>query len=111
MTDTPHTPPATAIVVLRIAGRPGPAFPLAATANNVLGRGAGALVILADRLASRSHAAITFEPATATWILRDLGSRNGTWVDGVRVSEATLIPESTIRVGTTELVFRTTSSA
>lgn len=111
VTDTPHTPPATAIVVLRIAGRPGPAFPLDATANNVLGRGAGALVILADRLASRSHAAISFEPATGTWMLRDLGSRNGTWVDGVRVSEATLIPESTIRVGTTELVFRTTSSA
>jgi hypothetical protein len=102
---------ASALVVLRIAGRPGPAFPLDPAADNVLGRGAGSLVVLADRLASRSHAALRFDPASDTWMLRDLGSRNGTWVDGVRVSEAALVTESTIRVGMTELVFRTTPPA
>jgi hypothetical protein len=89
-----------------IAGRPGPAFPLALDEENVLGRAAGSIVALADRLASRSHAAIRHDPSTAAWSITDLGSRNGTWLDGERVSRAGLADGSLIRIGTTELVFR-----
>lgn len=103
----PSPPPASAAtIVLQIAGRPGPAFSLDATAENLLGRAAGSLVILADRLASRRHAAITFDGQTGDWVLTDLGSRNGTWLDGVRVQRGRLGDGSLIRVGTTELVFR-----
>lgn len=94
------------MVVLRIAGREGPAFPLDPACRNVLGRAEESLVTLADRLASRSHAAIWFDPAETAWHLDDLGSRNGTWLDGVRVTSARLSEGGVIRVGTTELVFR-----
>jgi hypothetical protein len=113
VTDPLHTPAPTktASVALQIAGRPGPAFPLDAANDNILGRAAESLVTLADRLASRNHAVIRFDEATAAWVLTDLGSRNGTWLDGVRVSRGTLADGSLIRVGTTELVFRPTVPA
>jgi hypothetical protein len=113
VTDPLHTPPVakTATVVLQIAGRPGPAFLLDAARDNILGRAAESLVTLADRLASRNHAVIRFDEASSAWVLTDLGSRNGTWLDGVRVSRGTLADGSLIRVGTTELVFRPTVPA
>lgn len=102
-----HTPQAVAAaVVLQIAGRPGPAFRLDPSGENVLGRSNDSLVALADRLASRQHAAIRFDDATATWMLRDLGSRNGTWLDGLRITAAPLSAGGQIRIGTTELVFQ-----
>ncbi len=99
-----------AAVVLQIAGRPGPAFLLDPSSDNVLGRTTGSLVVLADRLASRNHAAIRFDPEATSWVLRDLGSRNGTWLDNVRVGDAILTDGSLIRVGTTELVFQVTAT-
>lgn len=99
------------MVVLRIAGRAGPAFLLDPTRRNVIGRGDDSLVSLGDRLASRSHLAIRFEPTGPGWILEDLGSRNGTWLDGLRITSASLRDGSLIRVGTTELVFRLTRPA
>lgn len=103
----PQPPQANAAaVVLQIAGRPGPAFRLDPAAENVLGRASGSLVALADRLASRHHAAIRFDAAAAVWTLRDLGSRNGTWLDGIRITTAPLSAGGQIRIGTTELVFQ-----
>lgn len=99
---------AAAVVVLRIAGLEGPAFPLDPARRNIIGRGEDSLVAIADRLASRSHLAIRYEPGDPGWILEDLGSRNGTWLDGLPVTSASLREGSLIRVGTTELVFRLT---
>jgi hypothetical protein len=79
--------------------------------DNVIGRSAHGLVVLADRLSSRRHASITFDAATLTWAVRDLGSRNGTWLDGLQIREATLVDGQMIRVGTTELEFRTKVAA
>jgi hypothetical protein len=104
VSEPPPTPVIAAAVVLQIAGRPGPAFRLDPAGENVLGRAGGSLVALADRLASRQHAAIRFDAERATWLLRDLGSRNGTWLDGVRITSAPLAPGGQIRIGTTELV-------
>src|SRR5690606_1168430 len=39
------------------------------------------------------------------YVLRDLGSTNGTFLDGTRVLEAVLAPGSLVTVGATELVF------
>ena len=103
----PVLDPASAVLILRIAGRPGPAFPLDAAADNRLGRAADSLVALADRLASRNHAVIRLDAESGAWTVRDLGSRNGTWLEGRRVEEAVLTAGDTIRIGTTELEFRT----
>lgn len=105
------TSPPDAALVLRVAGRPGPSFVLDPSSDNVLGRSPAALVALADRLASRAHAAVSFDASQGRWTLRDLGSRNGTWLDGVRISAATLDEDAVIRVGTSEFVFRLQAGA
>ena len=92
--------------MLRIAGRPGPTFVLNPSRDNTLGRSPEAAIVVADRLASRTHAAVRFDPVQSIWTLIDLGSRNGTCLDGVPVSSATICDGAVIRVGTSELVFK-----
>ena len=40
-------------------------------------------------------------------IARDLGSTNGTMIDGTRVGQAALVDGSAILIGTTSIIFRT----
>jgi class 3 adenylate cyclase len=57
-------------------------------------------VILADAQSSRRHAKLS--PRAETVIVEDLGSTNGTFLDGTRISSAVvLLPASVIRVGDT----------
>jgi DNA-binding CsgD family transcriptional regulator len=59
----------------------------------------------ADPTLSRLHAVL--ERYEAGWCVRDLGSRNGTFVNGQRVwSERSLRPGDELRVGATRLVYR-----
>lgn len=102
----PDAPPPAAALMLRIAGRQGPTFALRSEADNALGRAADADIVVADRLASRMHATVRFDPAVRQWVVRDLGSRNGTWLDGRRITAGQLVDGGTIRIGTSELVFR-----
>jgi hypothetical protein len=71
--------------------------------HTVLGRSAEADVQLDDPGVSRRHAVVRLTP---TPTITDLGSTNGTTVNGQRVSEAELTDGTTIRVGETTLVFR-----
>ncbi|MFO0423351.1 MAG: FHA domain-containing protein [Planctomycetia bacterium] len=104
----PAAAPAAALE-LRIAGRAGPTFALDPACDNTLGRAQDASVVLADRLASRIHAAVRFEDGR--WMIRDLGSRNGTWVDGAQIAAQPLTDGAVIRIGTAELAFRITRPA
>jgi pSer/pThr/pTyr-binding forkhead associated (FHA) protein len=71
--------------------------------DNRIGRiDANDVVIDADQV-SRVHACITVEPAFVT--LRDLGSRNGTFVNGVRVETQVLASGDSIRIGTCDILF------
>jgi hypothetical protein len=70
------------------------------TSTVVLGRGLEADVQLPDTGVSRRHAQIEGNRLT------DLGSTNGTRVNGNRVSEAELQDGDRITVGSTEIVFR-----
>lgn len=63
-----------------------------------IGRDEGCEVQVASSVASRQHAEVYFE--ADVWHLRDLGSTNGTFVDGERVSEMTLQPSNAVRLGT-----------
>ncbi len=58
-------------------------------------------IVLSDRSVSRWHCRV--EPLADGVLVRDLGSRNGTWVDGVRVTRAHLRVGSHVRVGRTDL--------
>lgn len=102
----PQIRTAAAALMLRIAGRPGPTFVLNPSRDNTLGRSPEASIVVADRLASRTHAAVRFDPLQRIWTVIDLGSRNGTCVDGVPVSSATITEGAVVRVGTSELVFK-----
>ena len=73
--------------------------------DNTLGRSPEASIVVADRLASRTHAAVRFDAFRNSWVLHDLGSRNGTFLDGVAVGSATISDGAVVRVGPSELVF------
>jgi membrane-bound lytic murein transglycosylase D len=62
-----------------------------------LGRDADCTVRIEDEGVSRQHAEIY--PFAGRWCVRDLGSRNGTWVDGRQVEEANLPGRCTLSLG------------
>jgi DNA-binding winged helix-turn-helix (wHTH) protein len=73
--------------------------------ENILGRDANLAVCLDSLSVSRRHARIVIAPGRAT--LEDLGSRNGTYVDDVRVSTPMPLRDGVaIRLGGVTLVFR-----
>ncbi len=69
----------------------------------VIGRSKDCDIQVADPNVSRRHAEVRQEGA-AHWVV-DLGSTNGTEVNGRRLKRAKLRPGDTITVGSTELVF------
>ncbi|HEU4732707.1 MAG TPA: sigma 54-interacting transcriptional regulator [Kofleriaceae bacterium] len=70
----------------------------------LLGTHASADVVLADPHASRLHARLDVEDAD--YVLRDLGSTNGTRVGGTRVREACLEDGAIVEIGATRVRFR-----
>lgn len=68
-----------------------------------LGRGPDADIRIDDPGVSRHHADVL---VGADAVLRDLGSTNGIYVDGVQVTERVLRDGNTIRLGSTSLTFR-----
>jgi len=54
------------------------------SARTIVGRSAACLVVIDDPRASAEHAAIAW--AGQCWEVRDLGSLNGTWLDGRRLA-------------------------
>ena len=66
----------------------------------VIGRGTGADVVVGDHSMSRQHA--RFAAEGKGWIVEDLGARNGTFVNGVRVEGRHLIaPGDVVKMGAT----------
>jgi FHA domain/Domain of unknown function (DUF1707) len=70
----------------------------------VLGRHPDCDLVLGDDSVSRRHASITREGDR--WLIVDLGSRNGTHVNGWRVTEANVFDGDALVLGRTRLVFR-----
>ncbi len=68
-------------------------------AGVVLGADAGCDVVLADPAVSGRHATVV--PTDSGFEVKDLGSRNGTWLDGVAVAQATVPAGAMLRLGTT----------
>lgn len=71
-------------------------------ADITIGRDPACEVFLNDRTVSRRHAHITFRDGRA--FLEDLGSLNGTWVDGAIVSSGELKDGSTLQIGTFKMI-------
>lgn len=78
--------------------------------DTTLGRDPGNTIALADPLATRRHAAITIAGGEAR--VRDLGSSNGTWVNGARLAAPQRLGDGdTIDIGQTRFVFRRGATA
>jgi transcriptional regulator with AAA-type ATPase domain len=65
--------------------------------SHVLGRDPSCSVPLRGPNLSRRHAEVRMQGAVP--VIRDLGSRNGTWVNGRRIEEHVLGPRDVVRVG------------
>jgi hypothetical protein len=87
----------------RLVSNDGRTYPLS-IGSTVIGRGDQANLRLPDVGISRRHARIDFDGGQV--VLTDLGSTNGTSVNGQRVSAVALNPGDMIQLGTTTLTFR-----
>jgi hypothetical protein len=77
----------------------GTVIPLGTTSITI-GRAADATVVLEDDFVSNEHARLM--PRGSHWIVEDLGSTNGTYVDRDRVTVPTVVqPGAQLRIGRT----------
>ena len=70
----------------------------------IMGRSSASDVVVDDINASRSHAELRLEQSGA-WSITDLGSTNGTYVNGQRITTRSLNEGDRISVGMTDLGF------
>jgi pSer/pThr/pTyr-binding forkhead associated (FHA) protein len=66
-------------------------------ARLMIGRSSSCQVVLGDDTVSRRHAELRFREGR--WLLRDLGSSNGTFVNGRLVTEAEVRAGDVIHLG------------
>lgn len=72
--------------------------------RTIIGRGSDADITLADNGTSRKHIEITWDGKRGH--IRDLGSTNGSKVNGRAVTQAALEPDSEISIGQTRIIYR-----
>lgn len=70
-----------------------------------MGRSPEATIMLRDTLVSRLHLAIDFNPELGSYGIQDLGSLNGSFLNGTRVTETILKESDKILIGNTILRF------
>jgi serine phosphatase RsbU (regulator of sigma subunit)/pSer/pThr/pTyr-binding forkhead associated (FHA) protein len=86
-------------LLLRIADRAGhPSFVPLDGHRLLIGRNRDVNVALEGDKVSRQHAELVKDPFERWWV-RDLGSRNGTRVNGVKVAEAVVQPGDVVEIG------------
>ncbi|MEP6480170.1 MAG: DUF3662 and FHA domain-containing protein, partial [Rhodoglobus sp.] len=86
--------------VLDIAGK---RYPITKS-RTIIGRGSEADITVDDTGTSRKHVEILWDGQRAQ--VNDLGSTNGSLLNGAPVSKAPLAPDSVIDIGRTRIVFR-----
>ena len=92
--------------VLTLPGGGGAMESRSLTRSVVVGRDATCDLVLDDAGVSRRHARL--DPGDGGWHVTDLGSANGTCVNGTRLDEAFLVGGETLRFGTVEGTFSLT---
>tara|TARA_R110000868_G_scaffold199758_2_gene446489 strand:+ start:33674 stop:34372 length:699 start_codon:yes stop_codon:yes gene_type:complete len=79
------------------------------TGRTVIGRGSDADITIDDPGTSRKHIEILWDGKRGQ--VKDLGSTNGSKLNGVRLDTAPLQPDSVIELGRTRIVFRVLAHA
>ena len=92
-------PPRSAVLLVTDGALRGRSFPLG-TSPTILGRAPTSTLVLEDDFASSRHARVYQDDGR--WWVEDLGSTNGTFVDGERITGPTeLTPGRQVRIGQT----------
>lgn len=86
----------------------GKRYPLTKS-HTVIGRGSDADITVDDTGTSRRHVEILWDGSRAQ--VRDLGSTNGSQLNGSPVKQAILEPDSVVTIGRTRIVFRVIAQA
>lgn len=68
----------------------------------ILGRSSQSQVPVEDQWVSRRHCEL--HEVDGLLVVRDLGSKHGTYVNGKRISEARLLPDDKLTIGMTSFV-------
>ncbi len=72
------------------------------TSQITVGRAPDSTIVIDDDFASSRHARIY--PSEGAWIVEDLGSTNGTWIERTRITSPTALPPGApLRIGRTTL--------
>ena len=97
------TPPGTASFELTVTSGPdqGQSFRVEAGSRTLLGQGPVCELRVTDAAVSRRHLSLDVDELGLHLV--DLGSKNGTWVNGVRVLDAVLVGGETVTLGGTVL--------
>jgi hypothetical protein len=99
----PSPAPPAQVRVATLLTQAGQLYTLALGAN-LIGRGETSQIRIADTGISRQHARVDFDGLRVT--VTDLGSTNGTGVNGTRVNAAALQAGDVVQVGSTALTLR-----
>lgn len=79
----------------------GTAVPLS-TSVITIGRAADSTIVLREDYVSNKHARIY--PSGSDWVVEDLGSTNGTWIEKTRIATPTVLePGQSLRIGRTTM--------
>lgn len=98
-------PPVQGWLAVRSGPHAGKQLGLSTSARNSIGRDAARCdLVLDDPAASREHARIQWE--RGQFVLYDLASANGTWVNNRRIQRQPLMDGDVIRIGDTTMVFK-----
>ena len=95
-------------LLMRAGAEPGKEFPLPESGDLKIGRMPGLGISLLDTKVSREHCRI-FRQSTG-WVVEDLESRNGTYVNMQRVKKRLLQPGDRLRLGQTEFEYSTAAA-
>jgi hypothetical protein len=77
--------------------------------RTVIGRGSDADITVDDTGISRQHVEVLWDGSRAQ--ARDLGSTNGSTLNGARLTKAPFEPESVLQIGRTQIIFRVLAQA
>lgn len=92
-----------AFLTILAGNQSGTNFPLDVRRETLMGRGSDCHIAVPDPMCSRVHAIITYEEDR--WMVRDQGSRNGTFVNNQKIQEAMLDDGCTLSIGSIDFEF------
>lgn len=96
-------------LVVRRGGADGERVTLDPGALSTMGRSRENTVVLTDNSVSRQHAQVSYREES--WWVEDLGSKNGTKVNGHRIEKSTrLTPGDALQIGNFQVIFSASGS-